>query len=634
MEHKTIRQPGFPYSPIQSPTGIRLLLLLPHCDPGAAVECQLLEVRHYQDRTYVALSYVWGEYGEPSPTILLEGHAFQVTPNLHTALKHFRHNNRPRLLWVDAICINQGDDEEKSEQVSRMQLIYRSAYTVLMWAGPKYQDSDSAMGILLGVESIFEATGRPGDYYSGPAAIREKLVSAVAADQHGTAIKAFFDRSYWHRVWILQEAVSGSKSLLCCGDYGVTWSAVSRTVLDAKRVFWLIIGQLRSRESLHEVIQVTEAFGKLSHHADLTKKSRLGVPIPFLDGLIASRTCGASDVRDHIYGILSIVSNVDVQVDYSKPAFQLYIEVTRDEILRSGNLDILSACRRWDSTQLRQRFDPLVDPLRSWIDSSGESARLSYSPLDAARAAAYSLAKGSIPSLSNMLKEELGRHTLEGLGMAWLPSWVPRWDLQGSSAREALAYESFHRMKGYRWHTVPGTVPRCQFKGIEDCQLVLSGIKVDIIYSMTTAWGYGSFNSQQNAFYCMVASNDDDAEASEEQSSYRQRFNNEMGWENAPLRNRPVNPATRLEELRSEANIIMKWTRNILPLNFFVTEQGFMGLYPRDLESGDVVCVLFGGRAPFILRPSGDGIESFHLIGEVMSMLEAGRVVRREFNLI
>jgi hypothetical protein len=83
------------------------------------------------------------------------------------------------------------------------------------------------------------------------------------------------------------------------------------------------------------------AFEQTFFHANLTPRYRRQVPIPLIDGLTAGRTYEASNLRDHVYGILSIVNNTHVKVDYNKAIYKLFFEVARDEILTSGSLDIL-----------------------------------------------------------------------------------------------------------------------------------------------------------------------------------------------------------------------------------------------------------------------------------------------------
>lgn len=92
---------------------------------------------------YDALSYVWGDPEETLP-LSIDGHRLDVTTNLHAALSRLRHSSFPRLLWIDAICINQRDHSEKEQQIQYMGVIYSQVNCVIVWLGEATDDSDLA----------------------------------------------------------------------------------------------------------------------------------------------------------------------------------------------------------------------------------------------------------------------------------------------------------------------------------------------------------------------------------------------------------------------------------------------------------------------------------------------------------
>ncbi|KAK0616299.1 heterokaryon incompatibility protein-domain-containing protein, partial [Immersiella caudata] len=81
-----------------------------------------------------ALSYVWG-HGSPSSQIIVDGQPFSVTDNLCDALRNIRSRWKKVKTWIDAICVNQKDAEEKTERVWMMRNIYSQAFQVLIWMG-------------------------------------------------------------------------------------------------------------------------------------------------------------------------------------------------------------------------------------------------------------------------------------------------------------------------------------------------------------------------------------------------------------------------------------------------------------------------------------------------------------------
>jgi hypothetical protein len=138
----------YSYSQLRSEhNSIRLLRLLPSEDDAAEIQCELFEYPLHHSRgnhLYEALSYVWGEPADKLP-ILMHGHSFSVTVNLHAALQRLRNHVMQRILWVDALCINQDDQEEKEHQIQAMTTIYGKASRVIVWLGEAADDSDKAL---------------------------------------------------------------------------------------------------------------------------------------------------------------------------------------------------------------------------------------------------------------------------------------------------------------------------------------------------------------------------------------------------------------------------------------------------------------------------------------------------------
>ena len=127
---------------------IRLLRLLPNQDEAAPLQCELLdyslpksEIRCYP---YEALSSVWGNPDVTLPIRVGEDQ-FPVIVNLHAALLRLRDPSFERIIWVDAVCINQGNHVEQGRQVQLMAKIYSSAQRVIVWLGEETQDTEGAL---------------------------------------------------------------------------------------------------------------------------------------------------------------------------------------------------------------------------------------------------------------------------------------------------------------------------------------------------------------------------------------------------------------------------------------------------------------------------------------------------------
>lgn len=107
-----------------------------------------IKVSNLSDKPrYEALSYEWGT-AEQLHLVKVSNKHINITPSLYVVLKQLRHSSQPRTLWVDAICINQDDLYEKSQQVPQMAEIYRRATSVLIWLGLQRSRSEDAFRML------------------------------------------------------------------------------------------------------------------------------------------------------------------------------------------------------------------------------------------------------------------------------------------------------------------------------------------------------------------------------------------------------------------------------------------------------------------------------------------------------
>jgi hypothetical protein len=127
---------------------IRLLCLLPNESEAEPLQCKLrnysLQKSSPRTHRYEALSYVWGDPRETLPIYIDKDQLF-ITVNLHAALSRLRDHSFERIIWVDAICIDQKHLEEQGQQVQLMAKIYSNAYCVIVWLGEKTEDTDRAL---------------------------------------------------------------------------------------------------------------------------------------------------------------------------------------------------------------------------------------------------------------------------------------------------------------------------------------------------------------------------------------------------------------------------------------------------------------------------------------------------------
>ncbi|RYP91791.1 hypothetical protein DL770_002047 [Monosporascus sp. CRB-9-2] len=192
---------------------------------------------------YEALSYLWGSPVVDSPEIpkillITRDRSVEievaVTPNLETALKHLRLKNESRTLWIDAICINQKDEEEKDVQIARMRDIYENAQQVLAWLGKHEDDSHLAMTLMkklagrsffkILADQVWDILTTGWGIVSGKN--RRQVPWKPRLEKHeDEALDAIWSRPYWRRVWMIPElALSQKDPLIGCGD---TWISLN-----------------------------------------------------------------------------------------------------------------------------------------------------------------------------------------------------------------------------------------------------------------------------------------------------------------------------------------------------------------------------------------------------------------------
>ncbi|KAG9503330.1 hypothetical protein J7337_006175 [Fusarium musae] len=189
------------------PTQIRLLHLLPAKESTNPIACRLEVVAFEENPVYEALSYCWGD------NTLLQGtkcnnEAFQVTESLFSGLQHLRNDHTERTLWIDAICINQNDLEERQSQVKLMKDIYTKSERVVIWLGPD--------------PPLMESTTFPDE-------IKNDFVRPNEAKKGAIAV---LTRPWWTRTWTVQEMVLAPSAIIMCGHLSAPASEARRACAD------------------------------------------------------------------------------------------------------------------------------------------------------------------------------------------------------------------------------------------------------------------------------------------------------------------------------------------------------------------------------------------------------------------
>ena len=366
-----ITSPLFVYTPLQGANTIRLLFLYPAYDFTAPIKCELVQVDSQSlqpDFHYEALSYAWGNTTEKRPIniqqrrrawkvggsrpiyeIVTVTKRLDVTENLESALRHLRHGQKIRTLWIDAISINQSDADERSGQVKRMHLIYSRATRVCVWLGPEADDSDQAMVFVDKVLHILDL---------------ENLVKAPAYSDSWKALLSLITRPWFSRRWVVQEVGVARRATVFCGTRCVPWSKLA----DAINLF----EKYRHEISKHLTLRL-ESGTVPSQPADLhaaaahslvratsnlftrDAKSNLFNYMLSLEELLALLPdFYTSEPRDILYALVSLAKDTcysaddysgPLPMDYSKNFSDICRDFVYLTISKTGSLDII--CRPW-----------------------------------------------------------------------------------------------------------------------------------------------------------------------------------------------------------------------------------------------------------------------------------------------
>ena len=321
------------YSPIDEEIDIRLIKLKPG-DSSDPIHCTLHPTSFLANPQYQALSYTWGKAADGFKRIYIDGETVEVRANLYAALKALRQPLGPdRHLWIDSLCINQADDQERGQQVGRMSEIYSQAQEVLIWLGDEGGNSNLAMKsirkiseLLSGKTEILKERALIADYRSHRAA--------------WTAIGKLCRRDYWQRMWIIQEVQLARKLYIYCGCISASWNALKDT-LDLANTY-LTCKDLAKEKILLDVANSLAA--RLESHR--LKRESHGSNLKEL--LHDCRESLSTDQRDKIYALVGLASDCqdgELVVDYSKSLAQVYKDVMR--------LYSLRGCGDWENQQGR-----------------------------------------------------------------------------------------------------------------------------------------------------------------------------------------------------------------------------------------------------------------------------------------
>ncbi|RDW80345.1 hypothetical protein BP5796_05043 [Coleophoma crateriformis] len=665
-----------------STTEIRLVTIEPG-EGGTPISCTMQTVRLTKESNYEALSYVWGD-PKSGGKITLNNKDFRVLGNLKIALRHLR-GRQPRTLWIDAICINQEDLDERASQVRLMKDIYQRAQNTVIWIGDETAESRRALAWV----RCMPVTGCPPGMYMN--ANNPALIQNMRELQQSTKgqLRALEDlnflcddialRPYWARVWVVQEAIVSPRSVIKCGHSEVSLAHLTEVI------FMVVASHFMPDLAIDFPISLMP----LQRIMEFTNTRLLiqdKVPIPMSHLVSWFRDSIATDARDMAYGLVGIAANgkddlLDPNYAKTNTKEDVYRNVVEHSFKSDGNLDLI--------TMARGSLDPKWP---SWVpDWAAPVARRGMKPEEYDFADHYTL---KIPPLVLGFVESsrLFSHHVTKLHKMY------------KTAAEDGEYQP-------SIFAASGSFPPKYTILRSPSRLVVEGISVDPIKAVSTIFPYWSADwlyvtlwqweklvveniagwrpanpaqkersFEQVSNRCFQVFHDGEKPSTENfmDAKYKSLERMQRTWQSfSRKRHSPIGDAPYISggsvskaylqtlvtgmketERLTEEEYDSFWQGNSrqelvasLPfLNrirsitktriFAVSDAGYIGVVPPNTQPGDKICVLFGCSVPVVIRK----VENHHVFigecyvhgimdGEAVTKFESGRTTSITFTL-
>jgi hypothetical protein len=540
---------------------------------------------------YEALSYVWGTSKE-RVDIICNGQAIKITRNLGEALQRVRLGDRPRLIWADALCINQRNIEERGHQVRLMSLIYRNASKVLIWAGR--DENRRALSAFSLIRQIVNGRGSHADTLDStnsnlcgckavtPNDQGEELPSTAYSGWE--SLKAFYKVPWLRRLWVLQEVVLASSAVVMWGDAEISWELVG-----------LASERIQDDHQLWTAVDQRTGIGNAYLMHSLRNPKHAAYSFRVL--LQRSRRFEATEPKDRIFAVLGLPT-IDtapdkgllfLEPDYTLSVFQLYLKVARRMIEQERSLGLLSAVQHGSSIE---------EGFPTWV---ARWDRFSINILAGIDGKSHAVAAGLPEHQVGFAPKESGSLMIQGLELDTI-----------TNVTDTMSEEDFQN----------------------------AGLHVPIsnvwIRRVQRIFGQHVESHLEALCWTMTAGKDWADEPIHDTASHWSDF--AAWWAQIP--GQTLDPRTHAAAQIGKAERFLIAASDCWARRLFVTSKGYLGLGPEALRERDLICILAGGPVPYVLRKVD---EHYQFVGEsyVYGMMKdeavqqwrEGKLVLRSFEL-
>ncbi|CAI9630293.1 unnamed protein product [Alternaria burnsii] len=667
----------YQYQSLPSPTCIRLLELLPTASNGV-IRCSLKTTELEDAPSFKALSYTWGSsrtsipptstHGGTGPksllttrvnsarqhTIICDDRFVKVNSNLWDALLMLSNAvnmphmpKTPTYYWIDFLCVNQTNIEERNVQVASMADVFKKADGVVVWLGKEDQYTQDALTTMQRISSTPEEKWSLVPYTSFYNPEESPLVFATRLTFYNwLGFIVLINRPWFKRAWVIQEIALGKTALVVCGSKVFPWELLSKTLSFVKITRWYHhlrseklrhVKELRNQPGIYrQVLKSKLEVGisplnlnstRLSTSLLAETNSQMANHSSLRNLLDKHRFAESSDPRDKVYAFLGLANkslspfrtqpNVLIP-DYNLSVQEVYTETATVLMSSYKNLSWLSHVE--DASQ-RQ-----ISNLPSWVPDL--SVSLQPYPLRY-RGPAHWAAAGSHhwrPAITNMRK---GLLRVQGIQLDHIDQTSLLIDESedpsagwASIVHLALSLDSPYPDPSATgktpsrvevlWRTLTTDIYNHTYPSPPETGLLFIDYILNLqIRHRLTPWSsadeFQPHHSPLSDFIYPDWRKLFELEPPDSQyrlSSYTKRLTTVV----ESMFNGTYSPIG-LAQLQHELDQSGGRQRRL-----FKTRRGFMGNGARSLRVGDEVWVLYRGGLPFVLRPLPNG--HYRLVGE------------------
>ncbi|KAI0842969.1 heterokaryon incompatibility protein-domain-containing protein [Hypoxylon sp. FL0890] len=588
-----IEESGTPFQYDPLPTGddsIRLLELEPALSPEDPIRCKLIRAKCNESYHYEVLSCDWRSVPEPQVPISLNGRTLDTPPEIWTALQRVRLQEQPRLLWTDAICIDQksnnqdqtADDTERNDQLSRLRNIYQGATGLLVWLGGAEDNSDLVFEHL---DNCRRHTHINWCLYTGKALLASRRLS---------------QRPWFYRAQSAQELALSKKATILCGRHQSTWLEIMKC------------STFLGMNDYYHPLKGPDGVTHLHHLRELTRNRR----VQLWDIFLWNRHCRADDPRDKVFGAMMMDTGIQfgIPIDYSQDIVRLFQAFTQVVIESTQCLDIL----HWLGTTQKG-----IHVLPSWVPDYSIVNPVGTLPRIFSQSATYSIyypfkllpgfefRPGNILAVQGRFVEKIEKVADE---------------LQKGAAPESQMFNS--TLRG--WESLALDVSNKRFpQSIIDafCDTLIGNDEDDLVIEDD----HSPYVRRSRPLTSRVADKFN--------AWYKQYGTGVLRKVDSP----PATSSLDAREQRERVDRHLRWYSHHMETTsygrrFFTTDGGSMGLAPPHARGGNDIVFFPGGKYPFILRARDDG--TYELIGDcflydfdVFALFQDRETTTREFLL-